>query len=178
MAISFAISCECGEVMVPGTVETERGAALKLLLAPGWSVIKSDPDFDGGETIKFRCSRCASEVSAHRRFERMQQEPKPTIWSMMFGKAPAKGSFAYAWKLLLKGKKVRCKDWIAGVYIYANSLRLGHPECSFIYLGGLDGTPPTNWKPYLDDFSKNDWEEVISSNRFTTKQWHKGPSVR
>jgi hypothetical protein len=73
-----------------------------------------------------------------------------------------KGSFAWAWKLVLKGRKVRRNAWVAGVYIYADSLRLGHPECSFVYLGGHPDLPPTNWKPYVDDFSKNDWEEVIS----------------
>lgn len=54
MAIVFAISCECGEVMVPGTVETEKGAALKLLLAPGWSFVNSDPDLDGNDWEEYK----------------------------------------------------------------------------------------------------------------------------
>jgi hypothetical protein len=75
---------------------------------------------------------------------------------------PSKGSFAWAWKLLLKGRKVRRKAWVAGVYIYADSFRLGHPECSFVFVGGYLDLSPKNWTPYIVDFSENDWEEVIS----------------
>jgi len=75
--------------------------------------------------------------------------------------SPSNGSFAWAWKLVLKGKKVRRKAWVVGVYIYViNDYRLCNQHNSFVSVGGLGGVPPTDWKPYIDDFSKNDWEEV------------------
>jgi len=81
------------------------------------------------------------------------------IWSML---GPSKGSFVWAWKLLLKGKKIRRRAWVSGVYIYAIDYRLRLPDESFVSLGGLGGAPPTNWKPYIVDFSENDWEVVES----------------
>jgi hypothetical protein len=161
MTIVFAISCSCGEVMVPGTAETEKGGLSKLFLPPGWSAIQADPDFDGGESVEFNCSGCSQHKGPVRS---LNPAPKATLWSVImsiFG--PSKGSFAWAWKRLLKGKTVRRKAWVDGVYIYTTCINRRYPDKSFVSLGGIPNLSPKNlkWKPYIADFSKNDWEEVI-----------------
>lgn len=58
MAAIFAISCSCGEVMVPGTVETAKGAVITISLATGWSFVTSNNNKDCGADVIFKCPKC------------------------------------------------------------------------------------------------------------------------
>jgi hypothetical protein len=54
---------------------------------------------------------------------------------------------------LIDGKCYRRRAWVEGVYISFDCMS------KFVTLHGR--TAPARWSPYQDDFSEDDWEEVI-----------------
>lgn len=76
--------------------------------------------------------------------------------------------FETAKQLLLAGKRIRRKAWLAGIYIRSKKSNIPPgdsllPGRNFILLGGLEGVSATEWAPYLEDFFENDWEECMRS---------------